>query len=109
MDLTKEAGIVIQVLRMDTLSKLTFSDSTKFDSIIKDVFKNVKLELIQNDLMIKSVEKSFEELGLIKNERQVSITNFMVLIIVNWSPDLSNREKNNGQKYNDLHGLRNSG
>ncbi|XP_018579489.1 cytoplasmic dynein 2 heavy chain 1 [Anoplophora glabripennis] len=72
MDLNKEAGIVIQVLRMDTLSKLTFADGVKFDSIIRDVFKNVKLELIHNDLLLDSIGKSFEDLGLIKNERQIN-------------------------------------
>lgn len=82
MDLSKEAGIVIQVLRMDTLSKLTFADSVKFDSIIKDVFKNVKLELIQNNLLVDAIEKSFEEIGLIKNERQVSVTFYFSQIVV---------------------------
>ncbi|KAJ8913453.1 hypothetical protein NQ315_013832 [Exocentrus adspersus] len=71
MDLTKEAGIIVQVLRMDTLSKLTFSDSIKFDSILKDVFKNVKQELIKNDSLVQCIEESFQELGLIKNQRQI--------------------------------------
>lgn len=80
MELNKEAGIVIQVLRMDTLSKLTYTDSIKFDSIIRDVFKHVKLELIHNDQLVDSLEKSFEQLGLIKNERQVRIV-YKLLIL----------------------------
>ena len=40
----REAELVVQALRLNTLSKLTFSDSMRFDSLVKDVFTGVKFE-----------------------------------------------------------------
>lgn len=64
--------MVVQVLKMDILSKLSFSDSTKFMSIVQDVFMEVAIQVTQDDLLRTNIEACFKEMGLVKNERQVS-------------------------------------
>ncbi|XP_074038391.1 dynein cytoplasmic heavy chain beethoven [Leptinotarsa decemlineata] len=70
--LNPEMAMAIQVLKIDTLSKLSFSDSTKFASIIQDVFREVHIDISKDDIMRKCIEESFEEMGLEKNERQIN-------------------------------------
>ena len=41
IDAKQEAEIVVQALRLNTLSKLTFTDSIRFDDLVKDVFTGV--------------------------------------------------------------------
>jgi len=36
-----EYKLVVQALRLNTLSKLTFADSQRFDALVRDVFPNV--------------------------------------------------------------------
>ena len=36
--------MVVQALRVNTLSKLTFADSKRFDALVRDVFPNVPFE-----------------------------------------------------------------
>ncbi len=38
VDANTEAKLVVQALRINTLSKLTFSDSMRFDALLKDIF-----------------------------------------------------------------------
>jgi dynein heavy chain 2 len=45
---TQEVSIVVQGVRLNTLSKLTFADSKKFDSLLKDVFCGVEFEEVEN-------------------------------------------------------------
>lgn len=44
IDLDAEYTIVVQALRLNTLSKLTFYDSQRFDALVKDVFPDVKFQ-----------------------------------------------------------------
>ncbi len=39
-----EAKLIVQAVRLNTHSKLTFSDSVRFDGLIRDVFPNVQFE-----------------------------------------------------------------
>ena len=43
MDITKETGMIVKVTRFNTMLKLTFSDSKRFDALVKDIFPNVKI------------------------------------------------------------------
>lgn len=70
-DVSKETDIVLQVLKNDTLPKLSFIDSLKFNAILQDVFGREDTHDIDADPITKYIEESFEELGLIKNDRQV--------------------------------------
>ena len=38
VDQNTEAKLVVQALRINTMSKLTFSDSMRFDALLRDVF-----------------------------------------------------------------------
>lgn len=57
---------------MDTLSKLTFIDSIKFDNIISSVFRNVTFESIENETLMNAIKDSYNEAGLVYNERQIN-------------------------------------
>ncbi|CAH0554579.1 unnamed protein product [Brassicogethes aeneus] len=73
LSLHEEFILVVEVLRMNTLSKLTFSDSVKFDAIIKDVFKGVPINLeYGNSMLIKALEEGFHQIKLIPNQRQIN-------------------------------------
>ncbi|VEN39261.1 unnamed protein product [Callosobruchus maculatus] len=72
IDYETEMGIVMQVLKTDTFSKLSFNDSLKFDMIIRDVFKEKSIEVNREETLIKGLEDSFEELGIVKNNRQIN-------------------------------------
>jgi dynein heavy chain 2 len=69
--LLTELSLVVKVLRMDTLSKLTFADSVKFEGLIKDVFKDVVIEDMGNEVLVKALEQSCQELKLAVNKRQI--------------------------------------
>lgn len=63
--------MVTSCIKIDTLSKLTYTDGVKFDGILKDVFPEAEIEEnIERDL-IKKIEETFVEMGLPINQRQV--------------------------------------
>ncbi|XP_056634261.1 cytoplasmic dynein 2 heavy chain 1 [Diorhabda sublineata] len=72
IDMNSEMALTVQVLRMDTLSKLSFSDSKKFESILEDVFRGIDLKFSKDDLMKTILKECFEEMGLSENERQTN-------------------------------------
>ncbi len=43
VDSNEEMEIIVKVARFNTMSKLTFSDSKRFDALLKDIFPNVKI------------------------------------------------------------------
>ena len=67
----KEGEIVVQALRLNTLSKLTFSDSTRFDALIRDVFLDVAFNNEGYEDLKKAIRDSYEELELKINENQI--------------------------------------
>lgn len=73
IDDAKEAEIVVQALRLNTLSKLTFSDSIRFDSLIKDVFPGVMFNNAGYEELKVAIRESCVELGLNVNENQGSL------------------------------------
>lgn len=66
-----EADIVVRALRLNTLSKLTFGDSIRFDTLVKDVFPNVTFSNEGYEELKVELRKSFTALGYIINENQV--------------------------------------
>lgn len=68
-----EELIAIQALRINTLSKLTFSDSKSFDSLIKDVFPDVKFEDVDYAELQAALVETANEMGLIVSDVQVGI------------------------------------
>ena len=66
-----EADIVVQALRLNTLSKLTFGDSIRFDTLVKDVFPNVNFSNEGYEDLKSALRESSKALGYIVNENQV--------------------------------------
>uniref|UniRef100_A0A8D8QIW2 Cytoplasmic dynein 2 heavy chain 1 n=2 Tax=Cacopsylla melanoneura TaxID=428564 RepID=A0A8D8QIW2_9HEMI len=69
-DSVDEMSLVVQVLRLNTLSKLTFSDSTQFDLLIQDIFQDITFLTSGYETFVQNIRKSYEELGLIYSARQ---------------------------------------
>ncbi len=67
-----EPKLVVQALRINTLSKLTFSDSYRFDSLVRDVFPNVEFKDIEYEKLAEAIREVCKELNLVINENQVS-------------------------------------
>lgn len=67
-----EMSLVVQVLRLNTLSKLTFSDSTQFDLLIQDIFPDVTFLSSGYEAFVKNIRDSYKELGLVYSARQVN-------------------------------------
>ena len=65
-----EAELVVQALRLNTLSKLTFSDSGRFDDLVKDIFTNVTFRGMGFETLTEIIEETFTENNLIANDRQ---------------------------------------
>ena len=53
------------------MSKLTFSDSTRFDALIQDVFLDVAFNNEGYEDLKKAIRNSYEELELKINENQI--------------------------------------
>ncbi len=70
---SQEAEVLIKAVRVNTLSKLTFSDSTRFIDLIGDVFPGVKSE----DISIPELEAAIKDVmthkpfGLNEDDTQV--------------------------------------
>ena len=67
-----EAKLVVQALRINTLSKLTFSDSARFDGLVQDVFPGVEFKDIEYETLGAAFREVCAENNLLVNENQVS-------------------------------------
>ncbi len=66
-----EPDIVVRALRLNTLSKLTYGDSIRFDALVKDVFPDVAFSNEGYEELKAALRESFAALGYIPNENQV--------------------------------------
>ena len=76
-----ESKLVVQALRINTLSKLTFSDSTRFDALVRDVFPGVEFKDIEYETLAEAIREVCKESGLKVNENQVRECQFLKLKI----------------------------
>ncbi|XP_039269307.2 cytoplasmic dynein 2 heavy chain 1-like [Styela clava] len=74
LDIEKESLAVVQALRLNTISKLTFSDSERFDALVKDVFKGVPFVGVSQEQLKDAIKLTCEEMKLSLQERQVKKT-----------------------------------
>lgn len=65
-----EAFLLVQALRVNTLSKLSFADANRFDNLISDVFTDVSLEEIKYEELAQAIEEAYLEFGLISTAAQ---------------------------------------
>ncbi|KAL4440929.1 hypothetical protein ABPG74_009342 [Tetrahymena malaccensis] len=67
-----EAELLIKAIRINTMSKLTFSDTRKFVALVQDVFPGIKSEDIVYAELTKAVEEVLAEMKLDVIETQIS-------------------------------------
>ncbi|MBZ3869929.1 Cytoplasmic dynein 2 heavy chain 1 [Sciurus carolinensis] len=56
-----ESHIVVQALRLNTMSKFTFADCTRFDALIKDVFPGIDFKEVEYEELSAALQQVFEE------------------------------------------------
>jgi dynein heavy chain 2 len=71
IDISKETELIVKAARFNTMSKLTFSDSKRFDALLKDIFPNVKITDFEYDELKKALTQVFAEHKLIFNNIQL--------------------------------------
>ncbi|CAG2190736.1 DNCH2 [Mytilus edulis] len=71
IDAKLEAKLVVQALRINTLSKLTFSDCARFNALVKDVFPGIEFKDIEFDKLAEAIREVCKEQNLKANEIQV--------------------------------------
>ncbi|OWK62944.1 Cytoplasmic dynein 2 heavy chain 1 [Lonchura striata] len=59
-----ESYIVVQALRLNTTSKLTFADCTRFDELVKDVFPGTDFKDVEYAELTAALQQVFEEANL---------------------------------------------
>ncbi|XP_021709178.1 cytoplasmic dynein 2 heavy chain 1 [Aedes aegypti] len=67
----QEAGLAVNVIRSNTMSRLTLSDCKRFDILLSNVFPNIQLADSQNEDLRSKVLEAFTILGYQPNNRQV--------------------------------------
>lgn len=73
VDTKVEAKVVVQALRLNTLSKLTFADLKRFDGLVRDTFPNVEFQDVDYEKLADAVRESAQELNLVIMPTQVSL------------------------------------
>ena len=64
---------MVQALRLNTLSKLTFADSKRFDALVKDVFLGVPFKDVEYMDLENALREACRENNLVVIESQVCI------------------------------------
>ena len=82
VDIEEEKNLVVQALRLNTLSKLTFSDCKRFDALIQDVFPGINFKDVEYTTLREALRDAMKELGLVESKVQVSCNenNFFEII-----------------------------
>ena len=62
---------MVQALRLNTLSKLTFADGKRFDNLVRDVFPGVSIQEVEQGQMDAALRESCKDLNLMVIESQV--------------------------------------
>lgn len=60
----QERDLVVQALRLNTMSKLTFADTSRFDALIKDVFSGVNFTNLDDQILVHALEEAYKEAQL---------------------------------------------
>eukprot|EP00050_Salpingoeca_kvevrii_P020215 m.95860 g.95860 ORF g.95860 m.95860 type:complete len:4292 (+) comp8765_c0_seq1:164-13039(+) len=65
-----EMEIIVQAVRVNTLSKLTFNDSSRFDALVRDIFPDVTMSDVQYPKLVEAMKEVCEEMKLVFTEAQ---------------------------------------
>ncbi|CAM4781010.1 unnamed protein product [Rotaria magnacalcarata] len=66
-----ESQLVVQASRINTLSKLTFGDSKRFDGLLQDIFPGIDLRDIEYETLRLALHEVFKEHHLLINDMQI--------------------------------------
>lgn len=66
-----EARLVVQAVRVNTLSKLTFADSKRFDALVRDIFPGVDFKGVEYAEFADALRAAAQESNLMVMETQV--------------------------------------
>ena len=69
-----ESTLLIKAIRVNTMSKLTYSDSRKFVALLNDIFPGIKPEDIAYEDLTKAIEEVLDEMKLDSVPSQVHKT-----------------------------------
>jgi dynein heavy chain 2 len=64
LDYAAEALLLIKSIRVNTISKLTYSDSKKYEYLQADMFPGIKSEDIAYEELMDAIKEAIQELGL---------------------------------------------
>ena len=67
-----EYHLVVQAVRLNTLPKLTFADSKRFDALIRDIIPDVPFTDVQYPSLEAALRDAFRDSNLVVMETQVS-------------------------------------
>lgn len=79
VDATAEACLIVQALRLNTLSKLTFPDAQLFDTLVRDVFPSVPFRDVEYERLEAALHESCTEGNLAVIEAQANCLPFFEL------------------------------
>jgi dynein heavy chain 2 len=71
IDAAKEVELIVKAARFNTMSKLTFADSKRFDALLRDIFPNVRITEFEYEELKKALSQVFAEHKLIFNNIQL--------------------------------------
>ena len=72
---------MVQALRLNTLSKLTFSDGQRFNALVRDVFLGVEFSDVEYERLDAALREASRESNLVIIDRQVGWTSCLRLHI----------------------------
>lgn len=72
-DERSESCLIVQALRLNTLSKLTFHDAQLFDALVKDVFPDVTFRDVVYERLESALKESCTESNLSVINAQVGL------------------------------------
>lgn len=64
---------MVQALRLNTMSKLTFADSLRFDALLRDVFSGVSFIDVEDLILTEALEQVYKETRLEPIPTQVCV------------------------------------
>ena len=80
MSPVKEIELLVQALRLNTLSKLTFADSKRFDALIRDVFPGVEFKNVEQDRLVEALKQATQEMNLEIVGSQVTLLLYVYIL-----------------------------
>lgn len=75
--LIAEQSLVVTALKTNTLCKLTFADTIKFEGLVNNIFCGAESENNSNVHLMQAIKETFQELGYQPDNRQVFCTLFL--------------------------------